>query len=109
MKVSAPNSQMRFSASTSSQERTVMRDAPGEVVTSIRSDGEQGIWRLGRWALWLSMVSAWIIQAVAARHTLDADGVSYLDIATAFWQGNWHAAINGYWSPAYPVLLGLWL
>lgn len=37
------------------------------------------------------------------------DGVSYLDIGDAFWQGNWHAAINAYWSPLYPIVLGFFL
>jgi hypothetical protein len=71
--------------------------------------GRQGIWRFARWGLWLAMVGTWLIQAMASRYKLDADGVSYLDIGTAFWHGNWHAAINGYWSPAYPILIGLWL
>jgi hypothetical protein len=37
------------------------------------------------------------------------DGISYLDIGDAFWGGNWHAAINAYWSPLYPFVLGFFL
>jgi hypothetical protein len=55
------------------------------------------------------MGCCWIIQALAARHTLDADGVSYLNIADACLRGDWHALVNGYWSPGLPFLLALWL
>ena len=51
----------------------------------------------------------WLVQGLAARHTLDADGVSYLNIAHQCARGDWHALVNGYWSPGYPFLLTLWL
>jgi hypothetical protein len=60
-------------------------------------------------AIWLTMVCCWIIQALAVRHTLDADGISYLNIADACLHGNWHALVNGYWSPGLPFLLVLWM
>ena len=62
-----------------------------------------------RLVIWFAMLSAWLIQALAARHNLDADGVSYLDIAHSCLRGDWHALINGYWSPGYPLLLVAWL
>jgi hypothetical protein len=37
------------------------------------------------------------------------DGVSYLDVGDAFWRGDWHNAINAYWSPLYPLILGLFM
>jgi hypothetical protein len=52
-------------------------------------------------ALTLGAASAW-----ASRSTMYPDGVSYLDVGDAFWRGNWHAAINAYWSPLYPLVLG---
>jgi hypothetical protein len=61
-----------------------------------------------RFAFWAAMICSWLVQALAARHTLDADGVSYLNIANAGLQGNWHAFVNGYWSPGYPFLLTVW-
>jgi len=61
-----------------------------------------------RLAFWAAMLCSWLVQALAARHTLDADGVSYLNIANAGLQGNWHAFVNGYWSPGYPFLLTVW-
>jgi len=55
-----------------------------------------------RIAFWAAMLCSWLVQALAARHTLDADGVSYLNIANAGLQGNWHAFVNGYWIPLSP-------
>jgi hypothetical protein len=55
------------------------------------------------------MIACWIVQAVASSHTLDSDGVSYVDMARAVAQGHWQAAINAYWSPGYPVLFSCWL
>jgi hypothetical protein len=55
------------------------------------------------------MLSAWLVQAFASDNPLNADGISYLDIAYSCLSGNWHALVNGYWSPGYPFLLALWL
>lgn len=57
---------------------------------------------------WSAMFCCWLIQGVAARHSLDADGVSYLNIVDSCLRGNWHALVNAYWSPGYPFLLTLW-
>ncbi len=45
------------------------------------------------------------LHAYVARHTMNPDGVSYLDIADACAQGHWAACLNPYWSPLYPWLL----
>jgi hypothetical protein len=55
------------------------------------------------------MLFTWLIEAFAARNPLDADAVSYLDISYSCLAGNWHALVNGYWSPAYPFLLAGWM
>jgi len=55
------------------------------------------------------MLAAWLAQAFAASNPLDADAVSYLDIAGSCLFGNWQALVHGYWSPGYPFLLALWL
>jgi len=47
------------------------------------------------------------IQAWVGRFSMNPDGVSYLDIGDQLRQGNWHAWLNGYWSPLYGSLLGL--
>jgi hypothetical protein len=37
---------------------------------------------------------------------VNADGISYLDLAVQYAHGDFSAAANGYWSPLYPTLLG---
>lgn len=37
---------------------------------------------------------------------MDPDGISYLDIGDAYWRGDWHHALNAYWSPLYSWILG---
>ena len=55
------------------------------------------------------MLCAWLAQALAARDFATADAISYLDISYSCLTGNWHALINGWWSPAFPFLLAIWL
>jgi Dolichyl-phosphate-mannose-protein mannosyltransferase len=55
------------------------------------------------------MLCAWLAQALAARDFATADAISYLDISYSCLSGNWHALINGWWSPAFPFLLTIWL
>ena len=55
-------------------------------------------------AIVLGCANAW-----ATRSTMNPDGISYLDLGDAWWRGDWHNAINAYWSPLYPWLLGLFL
>jgi hypothetical protein len=43
---------------------------------------------------------AWI-----GRFSMDADGISYLDLSDAFRRHDWHGFLNAYWSPLYPMLL----
>ncbi|MEP7347574.1 MAG: hypothetical protein ABI877_20055 [Gemmatimonadaceae bacterium] len=46
-----------------------------------------------------------IALGVASSHALNADGVSYLDLASAVRDGDWARFVQGYWSPLYPLLL----
>jgi len=55
-------------------------------------------------AIALGAADAW-----ATRFTMNPDGVSYLDMADAWWRADWHMAINAYWSPLYSWILGLFL
>ena len=55
------------------------------------------------------MLCAWLAQALAARDFATADAISYLDISYSCLAGNWHALVNGWWSPAFPFLLTFWL
>jgi len=45
----------------------------------------------------------------SARFSITVDGMSYLDIADAYFRRDWGMAINAYWSPLYSWALGLGL
>ena len=58
---------------------------------------------------WLVALALGAAQAWTTRFTMNPDGVSYLDIGDAYWRGDWHNAINAYWSPLYSWILGFFL
>ena len=60
--------------------------------------------RLSRVA-WLVVFILGFVQAWATRYQIEADGISYLDIADKYLQRDWAAAVNAYWSPLYSWLL----
>ncbi|HEY6122096.1 MAG TPA: hypothetical protein VIV66_19215 [Pyrinomonadaceae bacterium] len=60
--------------------------------------------RLSRGA-WLVVFILGFVQAWATRYQIEADGISYLDIADKYLQRDWAAAVNAYWSPLYSWLL----
>jgi hypothetical protein len=41
----------------------------------------------------------WVAESLAAREPLNADAVSYLNMAGSYLSGTWHGLINGWWSP----------
>jgi hypothetical protein len=49
----------------------------------------------------LALAECWI-----SRHSMNPDGISYLDLGNVYFKGGW-ADINAYWSPLYAWLLGL--
>lgn len=46
-------------------------------------------------------------QAYAHRYVIGPDGMSYLDLSDAVTGGGWRRLVDLYWSPGYPVLIGL--
>jgi hypothetical protein len=44
--------------------------------------------------------------AAIMEQAMGHDGINYLDQGDAWWRGDWSTAVNGSWSPLYPVLLG---
>jgi hypothetical protein len=61
---------------------------------------------LVRRLFWYIGLTFGLIGAFTARFSMNVDGISYLDLGHAFLNRDWNAAINGYWSPLYAVLLG---
>jgi hypothetical protein len=62
--------------------------------------------RISFWALAIALGAA---DAWTFRFSMNPDGISYLDIGDAYWRGDWHMAINAYWSPLYSWILGFFL
>ena len=58
---------------------------------------------------WIFALAFGTAQAWTTRFTMNPDGVSYLDIGDAYWRGDWHDAINAYWSPLYSWIVGFFL
>jgi hypothetical protein len=57
----------------------------------------------------LLAVAIGALRAWQERDFINPDGISYLDMGDALVRGDWATAINAYWSPLYPALLGLTL
>ena len=60
--------------------------------------------RVGAWVVILALVA---FQAYAHRYAVGPDGISYLDLSDAVVNGDWSRLVNLYWSPLYPVLIGI--
>src|SRR3954453_2285523 len=60
--------------------------------------------RAGVWVILLALAGA---QAWSSRFYATPDGVSYMDLSDAVQSGQWRELLNGYWSPLYPLLIGL--
>ncbi|HYZ73274.1 MAG TPA: hypothetical protein VE641_09365 [Chthoniobacterales bacterium] len=54
---------------------------------------------------WAILILGGLVQTWYMRHRVFSDGVSYLAIARYYVAGNWHAALNSYWSPLYSWFL----
>jgi hypothetical protein len=76
-------------------ESALIKDDPQRGILSV-----QWIFR-GAFALF-ALIDCWL-----TRFKMEPDGVSYLDMGDLYWRGDWHAALNAYWSPLYGWLTGL--
>lgn len=54
---------------------------------------------------WCLAIAVGALQVWAHRNDVSPDGISYIEMAEAFGRSGWHALVNGYWSPLYPMLL----
>jgi hypothetical protein len=73
------------------------------------SESGKSNYKLLRICCWFVALALGAADAWATRFTMNPDGVSYLDIGDAYWRGDWHNAINAYWSPLYSWILGCFL
>lgn len=56
-------------------------------------------------ALRILVAAAGGLQVLAARNAMNVDGMSYIDVARSYANGDLAGAINGYWSPLYSWLI----
>ena len=47
-----------------------------------------------------------IVEAIAWAFFVNPDGVAYLNLSDAYARGDWAGAVNTYWGPLYPFLIG---
>lgn len=59
--------------------------------------------------VWIAIALIGMTQAWCQRHRLFSDGLAYLDIASYYAKGDWHSALNSYWSPLYSWLIAVFL
>jgi hypothetical protein len=53
-------------------------------------------------SLALGLLHAWV-----GRYSMNPDGMSYLDVGDSFFRRDWANAVNAWWSPLYPWIIGL--
>ena len=70
-------------------------------------NNRDGIEKRLRLAAWLLVIAFGLIQAWSTRYNIEPDGISYLDIADKYIQGDWTNAVNAYWSPLYSWVLAV--
>lgn len=58
-------------------------------------------------AAWWLLAFCGALQAAAGRFYVNPDGISYLNISDAYTRGDWASAVNTYWSPLYPLIIGM--
>lgn len=62
-----------------------------------------------RWLFWAGAILIAAAYNWVNRHGMGPDGLAYVDVADAYWRGDWKTAINGYWSPLYSIVIGFFL
>ena len=58
-----------------------------------------------RAVMWSVAIALGLMSAMAGRFVMNPDGITYMNLATFYQRGDWASAINGYWSPLYPLLI----
>jgi hypothetical protein len=78
---------------------------PKEWLLALLSLFERALGSIPFW--WSICLGSAGILAVSARHAMNADGLSYLDLASEGVRSGPSGLLNGYWSPGYPALISL--
>lgn len=78
--------------------------APSNYLDDPWDDETLSLW--ARRLFWFFGLTLGLIETAASRFSMNVDGISYLDLGHAYLSRDWNAAINGYWSPLYALLIG---
>ena len=85
------------------------RNVTNPTEPSIAENGDRSLRRL-EIALWLLAIILGFAHVWADHNYLmNADALSYIDIAETYLRKDWHNAVNSYWSPLYSWLIALGL
>jgi hypothetical protein len=85
---------------------TVLSPEKSEHTTAMGAENKPLQHRL-RILFWCVALVFGFLQAWNNRHSMNSDGISYLDMADAYLSGGWKMLAVGHWSPFYPWLLAL--
>jgi hypothetical protein len=70
------------------------------------TDASRSLRKLRGVLLAVSVVFA-AVHTWAGRYSMSPDGISYLDVGSAFFRHDWFGAFNAYWSPLYAWVQGV--
>ena len=73
--------------------------------TELRASSAGSMGRTER-AWWIASLGLGLLALWVRKYVIYSDGISYLEIAGKYSAGDWHSAINAYWSPLYSWILG---
>lgn len=77
---------------------------PGRAPAS-RPGGAGGTSRIPRWAPYVVVVLGWLAALPFTRHYVNPDGTAYVQVSRLLLDGEWAAAVNGYWGPLISWLM----
>jgi hypothetical protein len=83
----------------------------GESLRWLPRSGRRVAWLRWGFRLLAAAMAGLHAWAAAVSHSMNPDGVNYLDIGDAYFRGDWATAVSTTWSPLYSWLTGaaLWL
>jgi hypothetical protein len=71
-----------------------------------RSQTGDSTWLVSRSFGFAVMALGLVFSVWGGRAGMAGDGIAYLDMGDALMQGHWRAALNGFWSPLFPLIQG---
>ena len=98
--------EVRPAADGSLRADIITSHAPASHYSAQENPGRRRVWSALQLCAALIVITA-LVQAWANRYEINEDGISYLEVASAYARHSWAAAVSAYWNPLYPALLAL--